>query len=36
VEQEFERERDQLKAIIGDLTLKLEFIAKKSPNSSAF
>jgi len=29
-EEEFERERDQLKAIIGDLTVKLEFMAKKS------
>jgi transposase-like protein len=29
-EAEFERERDQLKAIIGDLTVKLEFMAKKS------
>ena len=29
-EEEFEREREQLKAIIGDLTVKLEFMAKKS------
>ena len=29
-EEECERERDQLKAIIGDLTVKLEFMAKKS------
>jgi transposase/putative transposase len=29
-EEEFERERDQLKAIIGDLTVKLEFMAKNS------
>ncbi len=28
--QEFEREREQLKAIIGDLTVKLEFMTKKS------
>jgi hypothetical protein len=28
--EEFEREREQLKAIIGDLTDKLEFMAKKS------
>jgi transposase-like protein len=34
-EEDFERERDQLKAIIGDLTVKLEFMAK-SPNSSAY
>jgi hypothetical protein len=27
-EKEFERERDQLKAIIGELTVKLEFMAK--------
>jgi hypothetical protein len=26
--EEFERERDQLKAIIGDLTVKLELIEK--------
>ena len=29
-EMEFEREREKLKAIIGDLTVKLEFMAKKS------
>ena len=29
-EQDFDRERDQLKAIIGDLTVKLEFMTKKS------
>jgi transposase-like protein len=29
-EEEFEREREQLKAIIGDLTVKLEFVTKKS------
>jgi transposase-like protein len=29
-EEDFERERDQLKAIIGDLTVKLEFMTKKS------
>ncbi len=29
-EADFEREREQLKAIIGDLTVKLEFMAKKS------
>ena len=28
--EEFEREREQLKAIIGDLTVKLEFVTKKS------
>ena len=28
--REFEREREQLKAIIGDLTVKLEFMTKKS------
>ncbi len=28
--EEFEREREQLKAIIGDLTVKLEFMTKKS------
>ena len=27
---DFEREREQLKAIIGDLTVKLEFMTKKS------
>jgi len=26
--EEFERERDQLKTILGDLTVKLEFMAK--------
>ena len=29
-EEDFEREREQLKAIIGDLTVKLEFMTKKS------
>ena len=29
-EEEFEREREHLKAIIGDLTVKLEFVTKKS------
>jgi hypothetical protein len=29
-EQDFDRERDQLKAIIGDLTVKLEFMTKRS------
>ena len=29
-EEDFERERQQLKAIIGDLTVKLEFLTKKS------
>ena len=29
-EEDFERERDQLKSIIGDLTVKLEFMTKKS------
>ena len=29
-EEDFDRERDQLKAIIGDLTVKLEFMTKKS------
>ncbi len=29
-EEDFERERNQLKAIIGDLTVKLEFMTKKS------
>jgi transposase len=29
-EADFEREREQLKAIIGDLTVKLEFMTKKS------
>ena len=29
-EADFDRERDQLKAIIGDLTVKLEFMTKKS------
>ncbi len=28
--EDFEREREQLKAIIGDLTVKLEFMTKKS------
>ena len=28
--EDFDRERDQLKAIIGDLTVKLEFMTKKS------
>jgi transposase len=30
VEEGFNRTRDQLKAIIGDLTVKLEFMAKNS------
>jgi len=29
-EENFDREREQLKAIIGDLTVKLEFLTKKS------
>ena len=29
-EEEFEREREHLKAIIGDLTVKLDFVTKKS------
>jgi transposase-like protein len=29
-EADFDREREQLKAIIGDLTVKLEFMTKKS------
>lgn len=29
-EEVFDREREQLKAIIGDLTVKLEFMTKKS------
>lgn len=29
-EEDFEREREKLKAIIGDLTVKLEFMTKKS------
>jgi len=29
-EEDFEREREHLKAIIGDLTVKLEFMTKKS------
>lgn len=29
-EADFEREREHLKAIIGDLTVKLEFMTKKS------
>ncbi len=28
--EEFEREREQLKALIGDLTVKLDFVTKKS------
>ncbi len=29
-EEEFEQEREHLKAIIGDLTVKLDFVTKKS------
>ena len=29
-EEDFDREREKLKAIIGDLTVKLEFMTKKS------